>query len=434
MKYSTTIGLIIASRIRRLLLIAVLAAATHTAAHAQSLATGERKLAEKEARKVIDRFTKGKIKVTLECTLDKLPNGNDTFIYEVSNGILTVKASSGVALCRGFYEFIKSQQAGINSWSGSRFKAPTIKNLPEVKRISPYRDHQYMNVVTYGYTCPYWDKKRWDEEIDWMALHGIDMPLMLIAQEAIYRMVFKDMGLTDAEIDEWEVGPAHLPWMRMGNLAGNSFDGPLGEDWNKNQLKLAKHVINRMRRLNMKPVFPAFGGFVPPAFTKRHGGKSEATGWDWVPDSLRNNRLTPNSKAFVEIGRRFIQKWESIFGKGQYYLSDSFNEMEIPQDKQLMTQYGDSIYKSIKSANPNATWVMMKNKSFNMKDELTEKMHSEFTVSEETDQKHRAGCVWGVAGFDAPKKKVEQWAKEYGVQYGTCIRWKSYWKSLHNKK
>lgn len=43
-----------------------------------------------------------------------------------------------------------------------------------------------------------------------------------------------------------------------------------------------------------------------------------------------------------------------------------------------------------------------------MKDELTEKMHSEFTVSEETDQKHRAGCVWGVAGFDAPKEKVEQ--------------------------
>lgn len=78
--------------------------------------------------------------------------------------------------------------------------------------------------------------------------------------------------------------------------------------------------------------------------------------------------------------------------------------------------------------------TMMKNKSFNMKDELTEKMHSEFTVSEETDQKHRAGYVWGVAGFDAPKKKVEQWAKEYGVQYETCIRWKSYWKSLHNKK
>lgn len=58
------------------------------------------------------------------------------------------------------------------------------------------------------------------------------------------------------------------------------------------------------------------------------------------------------------MGRKFIQKWDSIFGAGRYYLSDSFNEMKVPQNKKLITQYGDSIYKSIRSANPEATWVM----------------------------------------------------------------------------
>ena len=76
----------------------------------------------------------------------------------------------------------------------------------------------------------------------------------------------------------------------------------------------------------------------------------------------------------------------------------------------------------------------VKNKCYlcTMKDELTAKMHSEFTVSEETDLKHRAGCVWGVAGFDAPKEKIEEWAKLYSVPYDTCIKWKSYWRNLHN--
>lgn len=69
-----------------------------------------------------------------------------------------------------------------------------------------------------------------------------------------------------------------------------------------------------------------------------------------------------------------------------------------------------------------------------LKEELTEKMHSEFTVSRETDQKHRAGCVWGVAGFDAPRKDIEHWAGRYGVTYDTCMKWKAYWKNLHAAK
>ena len=67
-----------------------------------------------------------------------------------------------------------------------------------------------------------------------------------------------------------------------------------------------------------------------------------------------------------------------------------------------------------------------------MKEELTEKMHSEFTVSKETDQKHRAGCVWGLVGYDAPREKIEEWGKEYGVDYDICIKWKSYWRNLHD--
>lgn len=67
-----------------------------------------------------------------------------------------------------------------------------------------------------------------------------------------------------------------------------------------------------------------------------------------------------------------------------------------------------------------------------MEEELTAKMHSEFTVSKETDQKHRAGCVWGLVGYDATREKIEECAKEYGVDYDICIKWKSYWRNLHD--
>ncbi len=311
------------------------------------------------ASDVINRFTGGKMKVNLELSLSKTSDGRDRFQTQCSGGVLTVKGSSGVALCRGFYDYVKSQGAAICSWSGNRFDENADFTDQSLKTVtSPFRDHYYMNVVTHGYSTPYWDIERWDKEIDWMALHGVDMPLVLMAQEAVYRLVFKDLGMRDSEINAWETGPAHLPWMRMGNLAGNSFDGPLTRAWDDAQIDLTKHVLGRMRALGMKPITPAFGGFVPPAFSKYYSGTIDRTGWSWVPTSYRNYRLNPSSSEFVKIGRMFVEKWDSIFGAGKYYLSDSFNEMEVPSDKSVLKQYGDSIYKSIVSANPDATWVM----------------------------------------------------------------------------
>lgn len=70
-----------------------------------------------------------------------------------------------------------------------------------------------------------------------------------------------------------------------------------------------------------------------------------------------------------------------------------------------------------------------------MEEQLTAKMHSEFAISKETELKQRAGCVWDVVCFDAPKEKIEHWASRYGVTYEECVKWKSYWQKLYyNKK
>lgn len=154
----------------------------------------------KEAEKVINRFAGQKLPVEISVSLDK-QNGCDVFETSVKNGKLTIKGSSGVAVCRGFYEYVKKQGLGIASWSGNRLDwTEPPGNIPAEKVVSPFKHHYYFNVVTYGYTMPYWDWARWEKEIDWMALHGIDMPLALVANEAISARVWKKLGLTDEEI------------------------------------------------------------------------------------------------------------------------------------------------------------------------------------------------------------------------------------------
>lgn len=316
----------------------------------------------KEAEAVVRRFAGRELPLNLSLTLKPI-DGYDCFETSSSGGKLTIKGSSGVALCRGFYDYVRRNKAGIFTWTGSRCDLPKrLKDQKPRLTVSPFKHHYYLNVVTYGYTMPYWDWPRWEKELDWMALHGVDMPLMLVANEAIYARVLRQIGMAEDEINAYFVGPAHLPWMRMGNISG--IDGPLTASWHNDQLQLAHKILNRMRALGMKPICPAFAGFVPQGLQKLFP-KAHITETSWAGGAFHNWMLAADDPLFHRMGKMFIEEWESEFGENTYYLADSFNEMQLPFGKdethkthQMLADYGRQIYAAIAAANPRAVWTL----------------------------------------------------------------------------
>jgi alpha-N-acetylglucosaminidase len=75
----------------------------------------------------------------------------------------------------------------------------------------------------------WWDWERWQKEIDWMALNGINMPLAITGEEAVWQDVYKSMGFTDKELDAFFSGPAYFSWFWMGNI--DAWGGPLPQHW-----------------------------------------------------------------------------------------------------------------------------------------------------------------------------------------------------------
>ena len=59
----------------------------------------------------------------------------------------------------------------------------------------------------------WWDWARWERELDWAALNGINMPLAFLGQEYVFREVLRDLGLGEAELADFFSGPAVLPWI-----------------------------------------------------------------------------------------------------------------------------------------------------------------------------------------------------------------------------
>ena len=313
-----------------------------------------------QAKDVIAR-TFGKMPSNVQLCLEK-GGETDSYAYSVSSeGRLTVSASSTVALARGFYDYVLSNGYGVSSWTFDRLELPEVLPPMESRTFTtPYRNHLFYNVCTYGYTSPFWKWEQWEHEIDYMALHGFDMLLSPIGSEAILARVWSKLGLSDEEIGEFFTGPAHFPWMRMGNMT--KVDGPLSQEWMDSQIALEHKILDRMRELGIKPVFQGFAGFVPQAVEKHYpGSKIIRTKWSGHESYM----LDPSDPLFSRILTAFVQEWEKEFGKGQYYLIDSFNELDIPFGKQgsrarfkKLAYYSRTIYSALKAANPDAVWVM----------------------------------------------------------------------------
>lgn len=314
------------------------------------------------ARNVLSRVL-GKRAKSIDLGMIPATAGCDTYEYSSNDGKLVVNGSSVVALTHGVYCYLKANEFGVFGWAGSEFRLP--KEWPDVKKTrvtSPFRIRQTYNAVTPGYTTPYWTWERWEKELDWQAMHGFNMLLAPVATEGIATRVWKQLGLSQQEIDEFYVGPAHLPWQRMGCV--RQVGGALPPEWHTDQIALQHKLLKRMRELGMDPVVQSFAGFVPPGIKRIFPNLVlHNTLWNsGFPTSQRPVMLMPGDTVFAKITEMYMKEWQKEFGKAKYYLVDSFNELELPKTDrpvtELLAEYGKKTYEAILNGNPNAIWVI----------------------------------------------------------------------------
>lgn len=288
----------------------------------------------------------------------------DVYTYEAKGGTLMLRGSSTVALCRAFYDYARAKEMGQVSWAeGKHLRIPARwPDTPLNKLVTPYEIRHAYNVVTSGYTTPYWTWERWERELDWQAMHGFNMVMAPTATEAIAERVWLKIGLTQQEIDENTCGPAHMPWYRMGNISG--IDGHLPKPWHTGQVALQHKILTRMKELGIDPVIQSFAGFVPRAFSRIHPEtKLHDTCWNGsLPPLNRPVLMLPDDPQFANLTKLFMTEWKKEFGQAKYFLVDSFNEMEVPKTElpmtELLANYGEKTWQSIRNADPEAVWVI----------------------------------------------------------------------------
>ncbi len=289
-------------------------------------------------------------------------SGTDRYTIESVGNKIRISGNSDIAMAVGLNRYLRDYCGTYVSWyAADPIELPeALPAVPEKTSGEAVADTRYfLNYCTFGYSMPYWKWNDWERMIDWMALNGVNMPLAISGQEAVWLKVWQDMGLERDSIMEYFTGPAYLPWHRMANV--DKWDGPMPQSFLDNQVELQKQILARERELGMTPVLPAFAGHVPGALRNIYPEADIKAMSNWGgfdTEKYGTFFINPCDSLYGEIQKKFLTAQTEMFGTDHVYTADPFNEMDVPEwSEEYLTQASRKIYESLVAVDPDMRWV-----------------------------------------------------------------------------
>lgn len=300
---------------------------------------------------LLERIDKG---ASRKFVIEQVKSPTDFFELDQKGDKVVIRGNNYVSIATGVNWYLK-YYAGIQlSWNGMTAQLPAVlPAVPQKERHETDLKYRYdFNYCTYSYTMAFWDWDRWEKEIDWMALHGINLPLAVVGADVVWYNVLTKLGYTKDEINEFIAGPAFQGWWLMNNLEG--WGGPNPDSWYKQRETLQKQILKRMREYGIRPVLPGYSGMVPHNAKERLGLNVSDPGL-WC-GYRRPAFLQPTDPRFNEIADLYYKEMSRLYGKADFYSMDPFHEGGNVAGGDLNAA-GQAIWGAMKKANPKAVWV-----------------------------------------------------------------------------
>lgn len=316
----------------------------------------DERAAEQLARRILSG-TRGRV------VFRKIDADRDCYEVRLEGRKLVIGGNNAGSMAVGLDTYLKTYCHIAVGWmdEGRAALPDPLPALSEPLRgEARVQDRFFLNYCTYGYTMPWWRWEDWERFIDWMALNGVNLPLAITGQEAVWHTVWTEMGLDDESVRRYFSGPSHLPWHRMVNI--DRWGGPLPAGWLEGQAALQRRILSRERELGMRPVLPAFSGHVPPELKERYPAAkiSRIEAWAGFDGEYAPSVLDPLDSLFPVIQQKFIEKQTALYGSDHIYGIDLFNEIQPARwDPEFLASAGRGTYASLAAADPDAVWLQM---------------------------------------------------------------------------
>lgn len=267
-----------------------------------------------------------------------------------------ITAPSVSECIRGYGYYLRKIANVHLSWNGDNYRPANITYPMQRICVPETLPFNYaLNYCTLSYSCVHWDKKRWEREIDRFALNGVKYMLVTSGLEKVWQNFLRELDYPEDKIAQFIPSPAFAAWWHMGNLEGEG--GPISQTLIDSEAELGHFIVQRMKRLGMKPVLQAYVGFLPHDFPQAGiDGKLLPQG-KWC-GYTRPAVLQPTSAAFPHLAKLWYKHLHKVYGGSvQAYSGDLFHEGGHKGDTPL-TEAAQAIQRAMTEASPQAYWFI----------------------------------------------------------------------------
>jgi alpha-N-acetylglucosaminidase len=281
----------------------------------------------------------------------------EEFTIEGGPGNIVIQATTPSALTQGAGWYLKYvaradlMLRGVSPVLPSQLPAPgaTIRRIASVP-------HRYaFNDTNDGYTDPYLPWAGWENQLDLMALHGINEVYITVGTDAVFYQLMQRYGYAEDEVRQWIPDPAHQPWWVLQNMAGGDF--PISQALLGRRAEMGRRIADRARELGITPVFPGYWGTVPTDFATRNAGADVIPQGTWVGYE-RPAWLNPTTPLFQRIAADYYALSAQILGPSTMYKLDPMHEGGQLGHVRL-GEAATAIETALQAARPGATWAIL---------------------------------------------------------------------------
>ena len=172
-------------------------------------------------------------------------------VIEGKGGSVLVSAPNVRECSRGYGYYLRRVAKIHFSWngnntSGSSFIIPTRKIVVPEALPCNYA-YKY---CTLSYPSASWDQQRWERELDYMALNGVQYVLVTSGLEKVWQDFLTELDYPADKIKKFIPNPCYAAWWNMGNLEGEG--GPVSQTLIDSEAELGRFIVQRLQMVRLQ--------------------------------------------------------------------------------------------------------------------------------------------------------------------------------------
>ncbi len=282
----------------------------------------------------------------------------DTYEIFARDKNIVIAGSSKIAKAMGYYRYLKDY-CNVIITSGD-YDISYIKTAPLPEEKITHRVVQKLRMAftyeRYSAEVDSWGFDRWEKELDFLAMHGVNTPLILAGCDGVLYKTLMDFRFKKEVALEFIAGSNYFYHQLKGNIFG--FLPIFSVDYFDKKIEVGKKATERAIELGMAPVHQGFISAVPFSF-RRNYTKTDLIKrpvWNQFPPAMT---IEPGDNIHIGIFQKaYLEKQRELLGEVHNYLFDPMVDVNFKGYKTFVEKTIVMYINLIKAFDNEAVWFV----------------------------------------------------------------------------